>query len=268
LERDRFEKIQGLEPEHKPGKTISLHKSAINTIEIHNDYIVTGGNDGHIKFFNFKFRLQAYFEEIRNGPINSISFANTTNTLEKWQFSCRPFIIATKNAAILKITDQVYNDITGAHSPEVLMRNHTGSVKAIAVNPNDGRIVTGSDTGELIQWDIVTHSAINRVVLEKLQVSALRYDPCEDFLAVGFTNGLITVVTTENFDEVFQQKITKGASVIDIQYSSDSSFLAYILDDNTLALFRSLDKLSPTTPMMSQAADSEQIQMATIQQEF
>jgi hypothetical protein len=142
LEMDRFAKIQGYEAEHKPGKTIMLHKSAINTIKIHNEFIVTGGNEGHVKFFDFQFRLQAYFEDIRNGPINSISFANTTNPLEKDKFKCRPFIIATKNAAILKITDQVYNDVTGAHSPEVLMRNHTGSVKAIAVNPNDGRVVT------------------------------------------------------------------------------------------------------------------------------
>jgi hypothetical protein len=76
------------------------------------------------------------------------------------------------------------------------MRNHTGSVKAIAVNPNDGRVVTWSDSGELIQWDIVTHSAINRVVMDKVQISALRYDPCEDFLAVGFTNRSVSVVTT------------------------------------------------------------------------
>jgi len=136
------------------------------------------------------------------------------------------------------------------------------------MNPNDGRVVTGTDTGELIQWDIVSHVALNRACYEKLQVSALCYDPREDFLAVGFSNGSLFVVTTENFDEVYHQRINKNAAITGIEYSSDSSFLAVTLDDNTLALFRSLDKLSPTTPMISQAQDDEQIQMATIQQEM
>lgn len=88
------------------------------------------------------------------------------------------------------------------------------------------------------------------------------------FLAVGLTNGAISVVTTENFDEVYHQRITKNVSITDIEYSSDSSFLACALDDQTLALFRSLDKLSPTTPMMSQSTDEDKVQMTTIQQEF
>jgi len=266
--RDPFAIHQGLDAEHKPVKVISLHKSAVTTLEIHNNYIVTGGSDGVVKFYDFQFRLIAWFEEIKNGPITSVSFANTSVSLDREKFSCQPFIVATQNAAILRLTDSVSLDVTGAHTPQILLRNHTGNVKAIAVNPNDGRVVTGSDTGELIQWDIVHHTAINRACMERLQISALRYDPSEDFLAVGFSNGSISVVTTESFDEVYNQKITKGVAIIDIQYSNDSSFLAAILEDNTMALFRSLDKLSPTTPMMAQAADDEKFQMTTIQQEM
>lgn len=266
--RDPFAIHQGLEAEHKPVKVIGLHKAAINTLEVHNQYIVTGGADGIVKFFDFQFRLVAWFEGIKKGPIKSISFAITTGPLDREKFSCRPFIVATSNAAILRLTDQIQHDITGVHQPEVLLLSHIGNVKAIAVNPSDGRVITGSDTGELIQWDIVNHSAVNRAVLEKLQISALRYDPTEDFLAVGFTNGSISIVTTENFDEVYHQRIAKGVPIIDIQYSADSSFLACILEDNTLALFRSLDKLPPTTPMMTQSADDDNFQMATIQQEM
>ena len=266
--RDPFAVHQGLDAEHKPVKVIQLHKSAVTTLEIHNNYIVTGGADGVVKFFDFQFRLISWFEEINNGPITSISFAQTSQPSDKEKFSCQPFIVATSNAAVLRLTDQICFDVTGQHQPEIILRNHTGNVKAIAVNPNDGRVVTGSDTGELIQWDIVNHLACNRLQVDKLSVSALRYDPREDFLAVGFTNGTISVVTTENFDEVYQQKIAKNCAVIDIQYSDDSSFLAAILDDQTLALFRSLDKLSPTTPMMSQPSEDDKVQMTTIQQEM
>lgn len=266
--RDPFAAHQGLEAEHKPIKVISLHKSAVTTLEIHNNYIVTGGADGCVKFFDFEFRLIAWFEEIKAGPITSISFANTTNPLNKEQFSCQPFIVATSNAAVLRLTDAVYHAISGSNQPQVLLRNHTGKVKAMAVNPNDGRLITGSDLGELIQWDLMTHTANNRAIIDKSSISALQYDPKEDFLAVGFTNGSIFVVTAENFDVVYKQRIAKNVPITAIRYSSDSSFLACTLEDNTLALFRSLDKLSPTTPMMSQAQDDGGVQMATIQQEM
>lgn len=266
LVRDPFAIHQGLDAEHKPVKVINLHKSAVTTLEIHKGYIVTGGADGIVKFFDFQFRLIAWFEEIKAGPITSISFSNINFAGDREKFSCKPFIIATSNAAVIRLTDAVYYDVTGSDQPEILLRNHTGAVKAIAVNPNDGRIVTGSDAGELIQWDIVNHVAVSRACYDKLQITALCYDPCKDFLTVGFSNGSISVVTTDNFDEKYHQRITKSASITDIQYSSDSSFLAVTLSDNTLALFRSLDKLSPTTPMMSQGND-DTIQMTTIQQE-
>lgn len=268
LVRDPFAVHQGLDAEHKPVKVISLHKSAVTTLEIHNGYIATGGADGFVKFFDFQFRLIAWFEDIKAGPITSISFANTSQQGDREKFSCQPFIVATSNAAVIRLTDAVYYDVNGSNQPELLLRNHTGNVKAMAVNPNDGRVVTGSDAGELIQWDIINHIAVNRACYDKLQINALCYDPCEDFLAVGFTNGSIFVVTTENFDEVYHQRITKNVAITDIQYSSDSSFLACTLEDNTLALFRSLDKLSPTTPMMSQTQDDDQVQMTTIQQEM
>ena len=267
--RDPFAAHQGLEAEHKPIKVISLHKSAVTTLEIHNNYIVTGGADGFVKFFDFEFRLIAWFEDIKAGPITSISFANTNNPINKEQFSCQPFIVATSNAAVLRLTDAVYHAISGNNQPQILLRNHTGKVQAMAVNPNDGRLVTGSDLGELIQWDLVTHAATNRATFDNCRsITALQYDPNEDFLAVGFSNGSIFVVTTENFDNVYHQRIAKNVAITAIRYSSDSSFLACTLEDNTLALFRSLDKLSPTTPMMSQAQDDGGVQMTTIQQEM
>jgi WD40 repeat protein/Ca2+-binding EF-hand superfamily protein len=268
LVRDPFAVHQGLDAEHKPIKVINVHKSAVTTLEIHGGYIVTGGADGIVKFYDFQFRLIAWFEDIKAGPITSISFASKSATGDREKFHCQPFIVATSNAAVIRLTDAVFYDVTGADQPEILLRNHTGNVRAIAVNPNDGRVVTGSDTGELIQWYLVNHISVNRAVYDKLSISALCYDPTEDFLAVGFTNGSLFVVTTENFDEVYHQRITKTASITDIQYSSDSSFLAVTLDDNTLALFRSLDKLSPTTPMMNHSQDDDQIQMTTIQQEM
>lgn len=136
------------------------------------------------------------------------------------------------------------------------------------MNPNDGRVATGTDTGEFIQWGIVGYVALNRACYEKLQSSALCHDPHEDYLAVDFSNGSLFVVTTENLSKVCYQRIIKNAAITGIEYSSDASFLAVALDDNTLALFRSLDKLSPVTLMISQAQDDEQIEMATIPQDM
>lgn len=40
------------------------------------DYIVTGGEDGFVRFFDFQMRIVAWFEDLDSGPITSISFAN------------------------------------------------------------------------------------------------------------------------------------------------------------------------------------------------
>jgi cilia- and flagella-associated protein 251 len=61
-------------------KVIEVHrKSAINYLACIGKYIVTGSEDGYVRFFDHKLRLDAWFEEFNAGPIISISFEKPAN---------------------------------------------------------------------------------------------------------------------------------------------------------------------------------------------
>jgi cilia- and flagella-associated protein 251 len=58
-------------------KFVKAHNSAITFVTTVNDkYVVTGGEDGYIKIFDFHLRLVFWIERIKAGAITSISFGN------------------------------------------------------------------------------------------------------------------------------------------------------------------------------------------------
>lgn len=56
--------------------------AAINILKIEDNHLVIGSSTGSIRFYDFQFRIIAWFEDIDVGSITSISFATNTNFLE------------------------------------------------------------------------------------------------------------------------------------------------------------------------------------------
>ena len=57
-------------------KVVTLQKGAsINILTIHGNYLVTGDKNGHVKFYDFYFKIVAWFEHLDMSRIMSISFA-------------------------------------------------------------------------------------------------------------------------------------------------------------------------------------------------
>jgi hypothetical protein len=44
---------------------------------IHDQYLVCGNSDGTLRFYDFHFKVVAWFEELNLNTIKSISFSNT-----------------------------------------------------------------------------------------------------------------------------------------------------------------------------------------------
>ena len=55
--------------------TFNLMNDPINILTIHNEYLVTGNKDGSIKFYDFQFKICAWFEKLSLNEIKAISFA-------------------------------------------------------------------------------------------------------------------------------------------------------------------------------------------------
>jgi len=84
-------------------------EKSINTLSLHQDYIVTGCADGTVKFYDFYFKIVAWFENLGMSSLMSVSFAATEpeaiqgydddeldlgkeNKDKPQPFSCSPFI--------------------------------------------------------------------------------------------------------------------------------------------------------------------------------
>lgn len=51
--------------------------NSINLLKIQDNYLVIGSSNGSIRFYDFQYRIIAWFEEANIGSISTISFANT-----------------------------------------------------------------------------------------------------------------------------------------------------------------------------------------------
>jgi len=49
----------------------------------YNDYLVVGNSDGTIRFYDFCFKVVAWFEDLNLSTIKSISFSNLAPTTAK-----------------------------------------------------------------------------------------------------------------------------------------------------------------------------------------
>lgn len=51
--------------------------ASINILKIEDDYLVIGSSTGSIRFYDFQYRIIAWFEDIDIGSITNISFADS-----------------------------------------------------------------------------------------------------------------------------------------------------------------------------------------------
>lgn len=51
--------------------------NSINILKIQDNYLVIGSSNGSIRFYDFQYRIIAWFEDAIIGSISNISFANT-----------------------------------------------------------------------------------------------------------------------------------------------------------------------------------------------
>lgn len=81
--------------DRKAVKLMRVHSSAVSVLSTMGDFIVSGGADGFVRFFDPMLRLVAWFEHIDAGEITSISFSRAPMRLPDLDAQARPrFAIA------------------------------------------------------------------------------------------------------------------------------------------------------------------------------
>ena len=144
---------------------------------IHDQYLVCGNNDGSIRFYDFKFKVVAWFEDMNLHTIKSISFSKrqrrvavappvnihddnakekkeeeTTTVTE--QFSCSDFIVADSSSCVVELQSQVFEAVESNKKKGVnRLFGIRSSISAIAVSPKNPYLAVAGSDGWIIIWD-------------------------------------------------------------------------------------------------------------------
>ena len=95
-------------------KMLPLSQQGVGVVATAGDYIVVGSDDGAVRFYDFQFRLHAWFEDLDAGPITSVSFANMPPPppLDQGGFTVADFIVGTSKALVVGVDPLCFNELT------------------------------------------------------------------------------------------------------------------------------------------------------------
>ncbi|KAM7541024.1 hypothetical protein Aperf_G00000032968 [Anoplocephala perfoliata] len=227
-------------------KLVPLHHSGITYLTITSCVsskvaIVTGDQEGKIRFFDSKFKLLHWHHDLRYGPISSISFAETgrfeqssvfdkfglddlrpIDTLDpKFQFVMEDFLVATSKTIILSLQVEAKN-------VKLLERDQSSTVNSLATHPFRDLVTTVGHSGMVKTWNYKWLVPVRTRMLENLQLNACTFDPFGVFLAIGCTSGRVLFLDAITLDNIDQSHFdyAKGA-VNKIVFSPDGNYCAF-----------------------------------------
>ncbi|RNA14704.1 WD repeat-containing 66 [Brachionus plicatilis] len=232
----------------KAFKLFKFQDKAINVLKLMNEFIVIGDSEGHVKFVDQQLHILMWFKHFNLGPINSLSFSQTTKdfkptidfsvvdndaTIEYEKFVCKDFIIGATTGVVGHITQS-------GSKIDIISKASDNSVIALDTHPSLTRICFGNSTGYLQLWDYETKIMLcSRNFNRSLQITCIKFNPKGDLIAIGFHNGQMQIIDSISLDDCLNSPfIYSKDSITHIEFSEDSSFLATAEADFTVSVYK------------------------------
>lgn len=171
---DRSLIIEGLgeQNEKRVIKTVPLNNNQkpINILTTHLNYLVCGNYEGTIRFYDFNFKIKAWFEDCCFSNIKSISFSQTEpkacseegyniddggQTKEKEEpFKCSDFLVADDNALVCMLQSPIFDEIdVNKKKGHTIMQGIKSAISALAVHPTETKLAIAGADGFILLWD-------------------------------------------------------------------------------------------------------------------
>lgn len=241
-------------------------------------YVVCGCEDGGVRFFDFQFRVVAWFEDIKSGQITSLSFAesaipksapSSAGNASTDEFSVPDCVVGTTEGKIIRLEAKSVEQLSErGRRGELLVKGFDGDVNAMDAHPSLPLFAVGTIVGTLQIWDI-DDRVINTVrkfepkvdpykkktkmakgeTDQSCMITCLKYGPMGAILAVGFANGQLRLINSQ--EEGFEDEAGELAPmqdistfkhsigcVTDICFSHDGLYLATADADMCVGLYR------------------------------
>ncbi|XP_018655297.1 putative wd-repeat protein [Schistosoma mansoni] len=259
-------------PYKRATKLIPLHEKGITFLTTtachpYGKCIVTGDSSGQVKFFDCSFMLLFWYQDLKFGPVNCISFATTSLLTEYLFIVCNLLqFILDKNIAALscrKNQSSLTESIKGKDYPtcatigaepfiiedfivstssavmisvtveggfkKVFLIEHDSDVNALTTHPVLNHIATCSYSGLIKVYDYESKLVITMKSFGlNNPIQSCVYDKTGQYLAVGFMSGYLRVLDSLTLNEMTPEPFTYGKGPIThIDFSYCNNYCAY-----------------------------------------
>ena len=191
----------GASSDKQASKMVKLHLTSIDFLTYSNGYVITGGADGYVRFYDNKLRLTAWFEDMGAGPITSVSFCDflpASSTTSKKDLLIPDFMIGTTTGLIIALESQCfdsphYEERRGKVVHEAIPRD----IKSLAVNPVAPEFIVCCPEGLVQLWDFTEKVKIVEREFEKQEVLDIDYFSNGKASVVCFADGMVAIIDSD-----------------------------------------------------------------------
>mmetsp|Transcript_33102 Transcript_33102/g.55453 ORF Transcript_33102/g.55453 Transcript_33102/m.55453 type:complete len:898 (-) Transcript_33102:322-3015(-) len=181
-------------------KILRIHlEGGITSLTSVDRFIVSGGSDGCVRFYDAKLRLAAWFDDMHAGPITSISFS-PSKSKSVWEsdshdkFSAPDFLVGTSKSRVVCMKTAAFKRMDVPKSGEQVLEGVYGHLAALAAHPLRPEFSVSGDAGVLWAWNYSSKQLVSTREFEKLRISHLVYSSDGASLIVGCTNGTLRIL--------------------------------------------------------------------------
>ncbi|XP_058819321.1 cilia- and flagella-associated protein 251-like isoform X2 [Topomyia yanbarensis] len=244
-------------------KYLHLKYASINVVKCCDQKLITGDDDGEIRFYDTQMRILYWFKQEEPEPIRTISFdviprkyvlddGQQQTVDEDTEVLClesiprdvslegnpviiRNFVMATKSGRIYQI-DIVQNKI------QELYYNSGSIVTSFDVHPREPFLCCCDGNGRTTMYNLLTKQATMSLPVpiqrtRRGRITVLRFSPCGTFLVGGAENGYIWMINPTTMIISGEAPLQFGGEKINqLVFSPDSKLIAATDDNGSIGI--------------------------------
>mmetsp|Transcript_42036 Transcript_42036/g.105703 ORF Transcript_42036/g.105703 Transcript_42036/m.105703 type:complete len:986 (+) Transcript_42036:60-3017(+) len=225
---------------------------SLNVLQVHEKArVVIGASDGSVRFYDYQFRVQAWFEDLSAGSVKSISFDRSTEGDEEYdppgassglgvedEFRCPNFLVSTGSALVVLVESRLFYELSpDDRRGRLVLQGLDSPVHGLCCHPQLPLVAVCGYSGFLHMWNYNTRSLHLVKIFDKLMPHILQFSPDGKLLAVGFINGHCKLLKSNDLSEVVSFRESRDC-VIHAAFSHNSSYLALAHADRCVCLYR------------------------------
>mmetsp|Transcript_6084 Transcript_6084/g.15041 ORF Transcript_6084/g.15041 Transcript_6084/m.15041 type:complete len:941 (+) Transcript_6084:536-3358(+) len=215
------------------------------------NFVVAGSSDGAVRFYDYQFRLQAWFEDLSAGSVTSVSFdhangvdgslmagssSQNASSNGDFQFQCPNFIVGTASALVVACRSDLFFELEPQQRRgKLVLQGLDSPVYGMSCHPSEPLVAVSGLSGFIHLWNYKSKTLQTVKIFEKILPQLLEYSP-SGLLSVGFTNGQIRILNSE-LGEMAQFRECREP-VTHLAFSTCSQFLAVAHADRSVWMYR------------------------------